>query len=133
MHFVRNNSFYIIDKPSPPEEIKVEDVFAEHCKLSWKPPADDGGGEITEYIVEKQEEGTGFWEKVPVIGSGNTCQVKDLTPGKKYNFRVKAANVYGVSDPCQTDKPTLAKNPFGKIYVFTLLLPLCKTTNIWPR
>jgi len=24
----------------------VSDVFAETCKLSWKPPADDGGGAI---------------------------------------------------------------------------------------
>lgn len=68
----------------------------------------------TEYIVEKCEEGSGFWEKVPVLGSGPNCQVKDLTPGKKYRFRVKAANLYGVSDACETDKPTLAKNPFGE-------------------
>ncbi len=63
------------DKPKPPEDLKVSEIFAEHCLLSWSPPSDDGGGEITEYIVERQEEGSGFWEKVPNLGSGTTCQV----------------------------------------------------------
>ena len=34
------------DKPTAPEDLVVSDVFAETCKLSWKPPADDGGGAI---------------------------------------------------------------------------------------
>ena len=34
------------DKPTAPEDLEVSEVFAETCKLSWKPPADDGGGAI---------------------------------------------------------------------------------------
>ena len=34
------------DRPTPPENVQVSDIFAEHCKLSWKPPEDDGNGEI---------------------------------------------------------------------------------------
>ena len=67
----------------------------------------------TAYIVEKQEEGSTFWEKVPGLVKDNGIHVEDLEPGKKYNFRVKAQNPYGVSEPCVTDKPTLAKNPYG--------------------
>ena len=37
----------ISDKPGPPENLQVSDVHAEHCKLSWEPPSDDGDGEIT--------------------------------------------------------------------------------------
>ena len=114
------HSGFFADKPAPPEDVKASDIFADHCKLSWSPPPDDGGGDITEYIVEKQEEGSTFWEKVPNLGSGTNCQVKDLTPGKKYKFRVKAANVYGVSDPTETDKAILAKNPFGNMYAFVI-------------
>jgi len=41
--------------------------------------------------------------------------VKDLEEGKRYKFRVKAENPFGVSEPCITDKSTLAKNPYGEL------------------
>ena len=36
-----------VDKPGAPENLQVSDVYAEHCKLSWNPPTDDGGSEVT--------------------------------------------------------------------------------------
>ncbi|ESO03551.1 hypothetical protein HELRODRAFT_191869 [Helobdella robusta] len=102
----------VLDRPSPPENLQVSDVRAEQCKLSWDPPADDGNGEITGYIVERCQEGTNFWEKVPGNTIGTKHTVRGLEPGKKYKFRVKAENQYGVSDPCETDRSILAKNPF---------------------
>jgi len=42
--------FYFIfssDKPTPPQNLGLKDVFADRCSLSWKPPADDGGGAIS--------------------------------------------------------------------------------------
>lgn len=76
---------------------------------------------LSGYTVEKQEEGTGFWERVPGIIKDNGIHCTDLEPGKKYNFRVKATNAYGTSDPCETDKPTLAKNPYGMSAVLVFL------------
>lgn len=73
-------------------------------------------------MVEKQEEGSSLWEKVTGIGSGTTMPVKGLKEGKKYKFRVKAENIYGAGEPLETSKPTLAKNPFGKIFLFVILL-----------
>lgn len=35
------------DKPNPPEDVEVTDLSADSCKLSWKPPAKDGGAPIT--------------------------------------------------------------------------------------
>ena len=75
MHLSDEPPLSFSDKPKPPEDLKVSEMFADNCKLSWTPPADDGGGEITEYIVEKQQEGSGFWEKVPNLGSGPSCHV----------------------------------------------------------
>ena len=73
-------------------------------------------GLLTGYIVEKCEEGANYWEKVPgvVSGSGTSHVCKDLEPGKKYKFRVKAENMYGIGEPIETDRAILAKNPFGK-------------------
>ena len=34
-------------KLGAPGNLLVSDVYAEHCKLSWTPPTDDGGSEIT--------------------------------------------------------------------------------------
>ena len=42
------NVFYLPDKPGEPEgPLSVSDVFADNCKLSWKPPTDNGGSEVT--------------------------------------------------------------------------------------
>lgn len=35
-----------------------------------------------------------------------------LEPNKKYSFRVRAENQYGVSEPLETDQPIVAKFPF---------------------
>jgi len=102
----------VLDKPGVPENLQASDIHADHCKLSWQPPADDGGGEISGYIVEKCEEGSNRWEKVPGIVNGTSHAVKDLEPGKKYKFRVKAENLYGIGDPIETDRSILAKNPY---------------------
>ena len=40
-------NWLFIDKPGTPENLQVSDVYAEHCKLAWNPPTDDGGGEVT--------------------------------------------------------------------------------------
>lgn len=99
---------------------------------------------FTGYVVEKCEEGVGqHWEKVPGHVTGTSHVVRDLNPGKKYKFRVKAENIYGVSEPVETDKSVLAKNPYGK-YKFQelchnqlrgwLLFTLrCTNTDYWIR
>jgi hypothetical protein len=41
-------------------------------------------------------------------------EIKGLTEGHEYQFRVKAINEEGESEPLDTESATLAKNPFGK-------------------
>ena len=36
-----------------------------------------------------------------------------LQEGHEYEFRVRAENAFGSSDPLTSDEPTLAKDPFG--------------------
>lgn len=72
----------------------------------------------TGYVVEKCEEGSDYWEKVPGVVNGTSHKVPNLQEGKKYKFRVRAENMYGLGDPLETDKPVLAKNPFGKLQSF---------------
>jgi hypothetical protein len=45
---------HLSDKPLPPQgPLDVSDITPETCSLSWKPPLDDGGSPVTNYIVEK--------------------------------------------------------------------------------
>ena len=56
---------YHTDKPTPPcGPLKVSDVTADGCELSWNPPTDDGGMPIDHYAVEKMDPQTGVWTPV---------------------------------------------------------------------
>ncbi len=49
----------VLDHPGMPTgPLEVLNLDAEQCTLSWKPPADNGGNEITNYVVEKREAGS---------------------------------------------------------------------------
>lgn len=71
----------------------MSDVHANGAKLSWNPPADDGGQPIEKYIVERMDEATGRWVTAgETDGPQTSLAVDGLTPGHKYKFRVRAVN-----------------------------------------
>lgn len=43
------------DRPLPPRNVTVSNIRAESCYLQWEAPLDNGGSELTNYIVEKKE------------------------------------------------------------------------------
>ncbi|KAK6110371.1 Fibronectin type III domain family protein [Brugia pahangi] len=102
------------DRPSTPQgPIKVTNVTKESCILNWQPPQDDGGAEITNYVVEKRDLQSNIWIPVSVFVPGTTAVVSKLAEGHQYEFRVMAENANGRSDPLNSDSPVLAKDPFG--------------------
>ncbi|VDK40424.1 unnamed protein product, partial [Cylicostephanus goldi] len=104
----------IQDHPGSPEgPLEVSDVTKDSCVLSWKPPADDGGSEITNYVVEKRDTKTNTWVPVSAFVTGTKVTVPKLVEGHEYEFRVMAENAFGRSDPLNTTEPVLAKDPFG--------------------
>lgn len=91
----------------------MSDVTKNSAKLKWDKPEDDGGKPITGYTVEKLDTATGRW--VPIGRTDEPeFEVKGLQEGHDYQFRVKAVNEEGESEPLETDKATTAKNPFGE-------------------
>lgn len=113
----------IVAAPGKPKgPLKVSDVTKSGCKLKWEKPEDDGGKPITGYQVEKLDKSTGRW--VPVGRTNDTeIDVKGLQEGHDYEFRVKALNEEGESEPLVTDGSITAKNPFGILTVhhFTII------------
>ena len=47
--------------PLKPRNLVPEEVRAEHVKLSWDPPLDDGGTPITNYLVRYMDIDSGEW------------------------------------------------------------------------
>lgn len=102
----------VVDKPGVPEgPLAYTDTSAETITLEWSPPKDNGGGDINGYIVEISDAGADSWRQVPGYCPKTAFTVKGLTEGKQYVFRVRAENIYGVSDPLE-GKPVTAKSPF---------------------
>lgn len=108
----------VLGKPSPPKgPLEVTQVTANGCKLGWQKPEDDGGCPIKEYEVEKMDLATGKWVRVgrvPGDKANPEMEVTGLTPGAEYKFRVTAVNDEGDSEPLETVKGIVAKNPYGK-------------------
>lgn len=115
--FLSNFSHDVIrtDKPARPlGPLKAEEVRANHIKVKWQKPADNGGSEITGYVLEKMDMDTGRWVPAGECGPDkDTFTVDGLTPKKKYKIRVKAVNKEGESEPLEMDEPIMARNPYG--------------------
>lgn len=104
----------ILDKPAKPEgPLEVSDIHKEGCKLKWRKPKDDGGIPLVSYVVEKMDTATGKWVPAGSVDPEKTeFDVKSLDPNHRYQFRVKAVNEEGDSEPLETEDAITAKNPF---------------------
>ena len=81
------------------------------------------------YQVEKCEVGVERWLPVTTFCPTTTYTVRNLDEGKQYRFRVRAENMYGVSDPLE-GKPVYAKNPFGMYPISTSYKNLYCTSRV---
>lgn len=78
------------------------------------------------YVLEKLVKGGDKWERcndylVPLL----TYTVKDLEEGKEYQFRARAENAAGVSEPSNITPLIKAVDPIGTFYTFFPLVIHC--------
>ncbi len=103
----------VLDVPSPPEgPVNPKAVRKDWAQIAWQVPRDNGGCEITHYIIEKQDQSNMRW-----IPSGETRElsykVEGLIEDAEYKFRIMAVNAMGESSPLiGPDPPLVAKDPF---------------------
>uniref|UniRef100_A0A669PKT5 Myosin binding protein C3 n=1 Tax=Phasianus colchicus TaxID=9054 RepID=A0A669PKT5_PHACC len=94
----------IIDKPGPPQNIKLADVWGFNVALEWTPPQDDGNAQILGYTVQKADKKTMEWYTVYDHYRRTNCVVSDLIMGNEYFFRVFSENLCGLSETAATTK-----------------------------
>lgn len=101
-------------------EVTEQDIDA--CTLLWNSPQEDGGSNITNYIIEKCDISQGDWVTVSSSCTKTSFRMTKLIPGKEYGFRVRAENRFGISEPIYSDR-IIARYPFGEFclkYYFSI-------------
>jgi hypothetical protein len=87
------------------------------CDLKWKPPKDDGGSPLTEYIIEIRDKDKRAWKQALKVGANVTTgriEAPPIEEGHKYEFRVIACNKAGPSEPSDPSATIEAKVRFLK-------------------
>lgn len=116
----------VVGKPGPPNgQLQVSDTTAENARLTWTAPKDNGGSEITNYVVHKRDASNGMWALVTSSVTSTSCVIPGLIDGNEYAFRVMAENRFGISSPVMS-QTIVAKYPFSKFNSFicdSILLP----------
>lgn len=82
------------------------------CLLNWSDPEDDGGSEITGFIIERKDAKMHTWRQ-PIETERSKCDITGLLEGQEYMFRVIAKNKFGCGPPVEIG-PILAVDPLGK-------------------
>lgn len=107
----------VIGPPAPPEgPLRFDDIQAHSVKVSWKPPADDGGSEILGYIVERRKVPKAAWYTVDTRVVDTSVVVKGLKENIEYEFKVTAENQFGTSRYLKSDQSVTPKTPLCEFH-----------------
>ncbi|XP_071759957.2 immunoglobulin-like and fibronectin type III domain-containing protein 1 [Centroberyx gerrardi] len=100
----------VLDRPGPPEgPVEIAETTSSVIEIKWKPPKDDGGSAVTNYIIERQQAGQSLWMKLGDVSADKTSyRDRNVTHGKKYNYRIYAENPEGLSDALETADSIMA-------------------------
>uniref|UniRef100_A0A672NWE0 Titin n=1 Tax=Sinocyclocheilus grahami TaxID=75366 RepID=A0A672NWE0_SINGR len=86
----------VLDVPAAPiGPVNILEVTPDSMVIEWRPPKDDGGSPVMNYIVEKRESNKETWGGVK---------------GTEYRFRVKAVNMIGEGETREIPESVIAKD-----------------------
>ncbi|KAM7414261.1 hypothetical protein PAMA_019198 [Pampus argenteus] len=96
----------IIDYPKPPQgKVEFLQLSGKCIKMKWKAPRDNGGKQITSFVIERRMAGKKSWTRVGEVDSSTTVFSNDkVEEGQVYQYRIKAVNTEGMSDPLETEE-----------------------------
>lgn len=97
--------FDVSDKPtSPLGPAEVTEGSAICIEFRWRPPKDDGGSPVINYMVERQQVGRNTWKKIGEIPGVPSYRDTDVDHGRKYCYRIRAVTAEGASGVMETDE-----------------------------
>ncbi|KAK6047730.1 immunoglobulin I-set domain protein [Cooperia oncophora] len=128
-----NIELVVKSPPAAPEGPLQASIVGKSCKLSWKPPKDDGHSPLLGFYLEKYDEKTKKWAFV-ARSKDNNYTIDNVGDATSHRFRVAAENAVGTgsfieSAPITADVPpeiareavkTLLVVPEGKDATITL-------------
>uniref|UniRef100_A0A5G2QM90 Myosin-binding protein C, slow-type n=1 Tax=Sus scrofa TaxID=9823 RepID=A0A5G2QM90_PIG len=106
----------VVDRPGPPQVVKIDDVWGENVALSWTPPKDDGNAAITGYTIQKADKKSMEWFTVIEHYHRTSATISELVIGNEYYFRVFSENMCGLSEDATMTKESAVIAKDGKIY-----------------
>jgi len=114
------------DKPGKPGTPEVKEATKNSATLTWKPPSDNGGSDITNYVVEYRAEGAFKWKRATesVVPTTNHV-VKGLDEKVKYEFRVAAENKAGIGPASEGSMAAKLEDAMGQFYCLLAYLLHC--------
>uniref|UniRef100_A0A668UG99 Immunoglobulin like and fibronectin type III domain containing 1, tandem duplicate 3 n=1 Tax=Oreochromis aureus TaxID=47969 RepID=A0A668UG99_OREAU len=95
----------VLDKPTPPlGPAEVTESSATCIEFRWRPPKDDGGSPVINYIMERQQVGRNTWKKIGEIPGVPSYRDTGVERGRKYCYRIRAVTAEGTSEVMETDE-----------------------------
>ncbi|XP_061841145.1 immunoglobulin-like and fibronectin type III domain-containing protein 1 isoform X1 [Nerophis lumbriciformis] len=94
----------VLDKPTSPLGPAEITLSSATCiEFKWRPPKDDGGSLVMNYIMERQQVGRNTWKKIGEIPGVPFYRDTDVDRGRKYCYRIRALTSEGVSEVMETE------------------------------
>ena len=82
--------------PAAPAGLKLIDGYKTSFMISWKPPVNNGGAGIKDYIVQYKLSSESTWTTLnDGISVSTSAKILNTTNGKTYNYRIAAVNSVG--------------------------------------
>ncbi|XP_041442205.1 myosin-binding protein C, slow-type isoform X8 [Xenopus laevis] len=106
----------IVDRPGPPQEVLIEEVWGENVALEWKPPLDSGNAAITGYTIQKADKKTMEWFTVLEHYHRTSATISELVIGNEYYFRIFSENMCGLSEAATRTVNSALIEKEGKAY-----------------
>ncbi|NXF99775.1 FND3A protein, partial [Sakesphorus luctuosus] len=102
------------DKPGPPSKPVVKGKIHSHSlKVTWEPPKDNGGSDISKYFLEISEASAGGrWDTI-YSGAQREHVCDHLRPGTSYRLRVSCVSKGGESQASDVTMVTTPAVPPG--------------------
>ncbi|KAI3356878.1 hypothetical protein L3Q82_003526 [Scortum barcoo] len=99
------SQLFVLDKPtSPLGPAEVTESSAMCIEFKWRPPKDDGGSPVINYIMERQQVGRNTWKKLGEFPGVPSYRDTDVEHGRKYCYRIRAVTAEGTSEVMETDE-----------------------------